>query len=49
MVKWGVYGIDLLENIFFIVKWNYKIELNGRYFRNIFIFFYILSEYLEED
>lgn len=49
VAKGGAHGTDLSENILTAEKWNHKIELNGRHFRNRTIFPHDSSEYSEED
>lgn len=49
VAKGGAHGTDLSENILTAEKWNHKIELNGRHFRNRTIFLHDSSEYSEED
>ncbi|XP_029392367.1 protein C11orf74 homolog isoform X2 [Mus pahari] len=49
VAKWGAHGTDSLENIFSTVKWNHKIESNGRHVRNTTIFLHASSEHSEED
>ncbi|XP_021041968.1 protein C11orf74 homolog [Mus caroli] len=49
VARWGAHGTDSSENIFSTVKWNHKIESNGRHSRNTSIFLHTSSEPSEED